>query len=455
MAPRKSALKRAKSATYKKKKRTIDERNEIGESSMGPIEGEVQPPTKKGRGPGIVRDATEDVEQRPEIWVVGKKEFTCAIKQKIKPKDITASITRLALNFMPGPIRSYHNWDKSWKDIFENAFLERFRYRADQDVSRCRAVLDAIAAKRYTEELNKARTKCIKKFGDDIDSWKSMVPHWCLQPSHWAGLCDIFNTEDWKGLSKQNKENRLASGFAVPHYGGCSSAHQHLNKLKTLKKGGAPTMRELYVHLHSRTADGKSPVLAKYNESVEGASELNDNDEGTVSLQPIDFDITSLKFTTEKAEKVFTDVTGMTAHEDHADVDEADLFMSAVGGSYHGRVRGFGCVLDPKLPKTAGRGRATPAQSDLSDVTNIGSKRIFTDDVLVGMLNERDMRLAEERQERKREQERYNMLFTKLFSLVGQQNPAVQAQVNSAHEGVMGNMQTLQVKSLNLTTQSF
>ena len=116
----------------------------------------------------------------------------------------------------------------------------------------------------------------------------------------------------------------------------------------------------------------------------------------------------------------------MTAHEDHADVDEADLFMSAVGGSYHGRVRGFGCVLDPKLPKTTGRGRVTPAQSDLSEVTNIGSKRIFTDDVLVGMLNERDMRLAEERQERKREQERYNMLFTKLFSLVGQQNPAVQ-----------------------------
>ncbi|KAF3335018.1 Plant transposase (Ptta/En/Spm family) [Carex littledalei] len=313
MAPRKSALKRAKTATYKKKKRTVDERNEIGESSMAPIEGEVQPPTKKGRGPGIVRDATEDVEQRPEIWVVGKKEFTCAIKPKIKPKDITASITRLALNFMPGPIRSYHSWDKSWKDIFENAFLERFRYRANQDVSLCRTVLDAIAAKRYTEELNKARTKCIKKFGDDIDSWKSMVPHWCLQPSHWAGLCDIFDTEDWKGLSKQNKENRLASGFAVPHYGGCSSAHQHLNKLKTLKKGGVPTMRELYVHLHSRTADGKSPVLAKYNESVESASELNDNDEGTVSLQPIDFDTTSLKFTTEKAEKLFAQVN--SAHE--------------------------------------------------------------------------------------------------------------------------------------------
>ncbi|KAF3339879.1 hypothetical protein FCM35_KLT15650 [Carex littledalei] len=141
-----------------------------------------------------------------------------------------------------------------------------------------------------------------------------MVPHWCLQPSNWVGLCDIFDTEDWKGLSKQNKENRLASGFAVPHYDGCSSAHQHLNKLKTLKKGAAPTMRELYVHLHSRNADGKSPVLAKYNESVEGASELNENDEGTeslqptseaISVQPIDFDITSLKFTTEKAEKIF------------------------------------------------------------------------------------------------------------------------------------------------------
>lgn len=91
--------------------------------------------------------------------------------------------------------------------------------------------MDAIAAKRYNEELNKARAKCEKKFPGDVMAWKTMVPHWCLDPSNWVGLCDIFDTEDWKELSKQNKLNRTKSGTVIPHYGGCSSAHQHLNKL--------------------------------------------------------------------------------------------------------------------------------------------------------------------------------------------------------------------------------
>jgi hypothetical protein len=112
----------------------------------------------------------------------------------------------------------------------------------------------------------------------------------------------------------------------------------------------------------------------------------------------------------------------MRANTDNAHMDEGDLFMSAVGGRNHGRVRGFGCVLDPKLPKTI-RGRATPTSSDISGVTNLGNKRVFTDDVLIGMLNERDMRLAEEKQERKIEGARCTMLINKLFTLLGQQNP--------------------------------
>lgn len=73
-------------------------------------------------------------------------------------------------------------------------------------------------------------------------------------------------------------------------------------------------MRELFVHLHSRNAEGKSPVLEKYKASQEeAASEANENDNGDVSLTPTteetgaeteSFDITSLKFTTQKAEKV-------------------------------------------------------------------------------------------------------------------------------------------------------
>ena len=58
-----------------------------------------------------------------------------------------------------------------------HCWQQRYRYREDQDVNLCRIVMDAIAAKRYTEELNKARAKCEKKFPGDVQSWKTMVPH--------------------------------------------------------------------------------------------------------------------------------------------------------------------------------------------------------------------------------------------------------------------------------------
>lgn len=123
MPPRKSALKRSKAATYKKRKQATDASLEIGESSMVQAEVEAPPPKRKGRGPAILRDATEVVEERPIIWVVGKKEFTCEETEKVKPGDITASITRLALNYMPGPLRSYNSWDLERKNSVERALL--------------------------------------------------------------------------------------------------------------------------------------------------------------------------------------------------------------------------------------------------------------------------------------------------------------------------------------------
>lgn len=108
----------------------------------------------------------------------------------------------------------------------------------------------------------------------------------------------------------------------------------------------------------------------------------------------------------------------MLTNEEAADVDEGELFMLAVGGPSHGRVRGFGCVLDPKLPRTTRRGRATIIASDLSGVTNLRNKWVFTDDVLVRMLNELDMRLAEEKQERKRDEARTTCSSTNYSALL-------------------------------------
>ena len=89
MAPRKSGLTRATA----KKKRGSAALLEVGEGSNARPEGEItpsEPPKKKGRGPGKIRKSTDVVENRPIIWPVGKREFTC----EKNPKEITAAITR-------------------------------------------------------------------------------------------------------------------------------------------------------------------------------------------------------------------------------------------------------------------------------------------------------------------------------------------------------------------------
>jgi len=122
MAPTKSGLKRARATKCTKRKPTTDQLNQNVESLDDTAECDIPPPKKKGRGPGIIRDSTEDIEKRPEIWPVGKHEFMC----HSKPRQIISAITRLALNYMPAPLRSYHAFDDHTKKNVEKAFLVPF-----------------------------------------------------------------------------------------------------------------------------------------------------------------------------------------------------------------------------------------------------------------------------------------------------------------------------------------
>lgn len=125
MAPPTSVIKRAKATKYTKRKRTTNEEDrdlQLGEGSIAHAEGEIQPPKRKGRGPGKIRASTPNEIERPEVWPIGKHEFTC----ESKPREITAAITRLALNNMPGPLRSFHSFDDKTKKVVELQFLVIF-----------------------------------------------------------------------------------------------------------------------------------------------------------------------------------------------------------------------------------------------------------------------------------------------------------------------------------------
>ncbi|KAF3337901.1 Plant transposase (Ptta/En/Spm family) [Carex littledalei] len=306
MAPRNSGLSRSKATKYNKRKRTTDHQVQNVDSLDGTAECDIPPSKKKGRGPGTMRYATFVIEDRPEIWPVGAREFACACE--VDGRQITTAITRLALNYMPSPLRSYHVFDPTTKKNVEKAFLERFRYRHGEDVYHCRTVLDAIAGKRYAEELHNARNKCFRKYGCEIPLWKADVPHWCLDPKKWHGLCDIFNTEEWQELRRQNVKNRLARGHQAAHHGGSASTRQHVAKM------GTPTLEEIYLHIHCRLENGKSPVMSQYEAAAEGMSGTTENDDtnGIVNpppekspIQPLTFDMNSLQFTNDRAKKVY------------------------------------------------------------------------------------------------------------------------------------------------------
>jgi hypothetical protein len=79
-------------------------------------------PKRKGRGPGKIVGSRMP-EQRPEVWPVGSKEFTCETTKETHPRQITEAITRLTLNLMPGPFRSFRMFDDDARKTLEIQFL--------------------------------------------------------------------------------------------------------------------------------------------------------------------------------------------------------------------------------------------------------------------------------------------------------------------------------------------
>jgi hypothetical protein len=77
---------------------------------------------RKGRGPEkVVQSILPN--QRPKVWPVGLEEFTTEKTDKTNPRQITAIITRLALNLMPDPFRSFRMFDQTTRDTLEIQFL--------------------------------------------------------------------------------------------------------------------------------------------------------------------------------------------------------------------------------------------------------------------------------------------------------------------------------------------
>jgi len=119
-------------------------------------------------------------------------------------------------------------------------------------------------------------------------------------------------------------------------------------------------------------------------------------------------------------------VKDMTADQSYADVDESNMFLTAVGGSAHGRVQGFGSMLQDKVPTATTRARQKHTASSVSGLTNNEGQRVETREELEMLLNDRDRRFDEERAAREKKMATYDLYFSKLFTMYGVQMTASQ-----------------------------
>jgi hypothetical protein len=113
----------------------------------------------------------------------------------------------------------------------------------------------------------------------------------------------------------------------------------------------------------------------------------------------------------------------MMADEANADMDESTMFMEAAGGPSHGRVRGFGSMLDGKVQTATNRSRPKQSASSVtvSGVTTNGVQASFSRTEVESLLADSERRQAEDRAEMKRELASYQMYINQFLSMVGVQ----------------------------------
>ena len=116
----------------------------------------------------------------------------------------------------------------------------------------------------------------------------------------------------------------------------------------------------------------------------------------------------------------------MTADQANANMDESTMFMSAVGGTSHGRVPGFGSMLDGKVQTTTNRSGPKHTASSVSGVTNNGEQTSFSREDVQSLLADSDRRQAEDWVVMKREMATYEMYINQLFTMCRAQRPTLQ-----------------------------
>ncbi|MQM07635.1 hypothetical protein Taro_040477 [Colocasia esculenta] len=222
---------------------------------------------------------------------------------KFEPQDVTRSITKALLQYLPGPIAQWKEYPKETS----------YHFATEREVADARTTWNKIAANRFIDYLNKHKAAAKKASGnfDDPLMWKGCGPP-AIRRDYWDAMCDKWATEDFRHRSRIAAENWTKMPEATLHTSGSISFGRQKRKMEK-EKGGPVSYKELFEHTH-RKKNTSDFVSQKAKEVMETYAEQMVDRHGGDSTQHPEFD--------------------------------AMAWLAATGQPKKGRVFGFGSGLD-------------------------------------------------------------------------------------------------------------
>ncbi|MQM00068.1 hypothetical protein Taro_032796 [Colocasia esculenta] len=161
---------------------------------------------------------------------------------KFEPQDVTRSITKALLQYLPGPIAQWKEYPRETSHHFAT----------EREVADARTTWNKITANRFTDYLNKHKTaakKASRNFDDPL-MWKGHGPP-TIRRDYWDAMCDKWAMEDFQHRSRIAVENQTKMPEATLHTNSSISFGRQNNKMEK-DKGGHVSYKELFENTHRR-----------------------------------------------------------------------------------------------------------------------------------------------------------------------------------------------------------
>ncbi|MQL92171.1 hypothetical protein Taro_024792 [Colocasia esculenta] len=198
----------------------------------------------------------DDDENELDFCISENEDEMATSEMKFEPQDVTRSITKALLQYLPGTIAQWKEYPREVLDNLFQTFLTSHHFATEREVADARTTWNKIVANRFTDYLNQHKAAAKKASGnfDDPLMWKGRGPP-AIRRDYWDAMCDKWATEDFRHRSKVATENRTKMPEATLHTSGSISFGRQKRKMEK-EKGGSVSYKVLFEHTHRKKNTG-------------------------------------------------------------------------------------------------------------------------------------------------------------------------------------------------------